>query len=314
MMATGRPAELSVIIVNWNTRELLRRCLDSLAADAGTHALETIVVDNGSRDGSREMLRAEYPGVVLIENAHNAGFARANNQGAERASAPLLLLLNSDAAVLPGALASALMVMRAHPHVGIAGLRLLNDDRTLQPSGKRFPTLASTIVGLLPVPERWRHAYDAWRNRRDDAGAEGLSYVDEVSGAAMVVHRALFRDLGGFDPAFYFFGEDVDLCWRAHERGHAVAYLPSARVIHSWGGARRSTPTVRQGLLSQRAQLLLIRRHRPAWHYAVLRLFVIALTALRAARAAWRALRRPDPSTNAIANLYTREFKRLLQR
>lgn len=277
----GRSPDLSVIVVNWNTRLLSRRCLDSLRAHAEGLALDVIVVDNASSDGSQQMLCDDYPWVALTENDHNVGFARANNVGAARASAPLLLLLNSDAAVLPGTLRAAVAYMDAHPRVVIAGLRLLNDDLTPQPSGRELPSLLSTIVGLLPVPVDWRIAYDRRRNRRDDA-VDGT--VGEVSGAAMVVRRDVFQRLGGFDERYYFFGEDIDLCWRARETGGDVAYIAAARAIHTWGGARGRTPSLRQALLSQRAQYLLLRRHAPVWQAEVLRIFLVALTVARLAR------------------------------
>jgi GT2 family glycosyltransferase len=309
-MTAAHQAGLTVIIVNWNTRDLLRRCLDSLQADAGPLVLQVIVVDNGSRDGSQKLLRSAYPWVTRIENTANVGFARANNQGAALACAPLLLLLNSDAAMVPGGLWTAVHVMHEHPTVGVAGLQLLNDDRTLQPSGKRFPTLLSTIVGLLPVPEQWRGAYDRRRNARDYAR---MASVDEVSAAAMVVRRDLFHALGGFDESFHFFGEDIDLCWRARKAGYAVVYLPSAQVIHWWGGARTRTPSIRQGLLSQRAQYMLLQRHKPAWQVALLHGFLIGFTAARLVRAVAQILRRHAPVPCSIAHLYARELLWLLR-
>ena len=309
-MTAAHKADLTVIIVNWNTRDLLRRCLDSLQADACSLVLQVIVVDNGSRDGSQELLHSAYPWVTLIENSANVGFARANNQGAALACTPLLLLLNSDAAVVPGGSWTAVHFMHEHPTVGIAGLQLLNDDRTLQPSGKRFPTLLSTIVGLLPVPERWRGAYDRRRNARDYARTAS---VDEVSAAVMVVRRDLFHAVGGFDESFHFFGEDIDLCWRTRKAGYEVAYLPSAQAVHSWGGARARTPSIRQGLLSQRAQYMLLQHHKPAWQATLLHGFLIGLTAARLVRAVAQILRRHTPVPCSIAHLYVRELLWLLR-
>jgi GT2 family glycosyltransferase len=309
-MTAAHQAGLTVIIVNWNTRDLLRRCLDSLQADAGPLVLQVIVVDNGSRDGSQKLLRSAYPWVTRIENTANVGFARANNQGAALACAPLLLLLNSDAAMVPGGLWTAVHVMHEHPTVGVAGLQLLNDDRTLQPSGKRFPTLLSTIVGLLPVPEQWRGAYDRRRNARDYAR---IASVDEVSAAAMVVRRDLFHAVGGFDESFHFFGEDIDLCWRIRKAGYEVAYLPSAQAVHSWGGARARTPSIRQGLLSQRAQYLLLQRHKLAWQATLLHGFLIGFTAARLVRAIAQILWCQAPVPCSIAHLYARELLWLLR-
>jgi GT2 family glycosyltransferase len=304
-------ADLAVIVVNWNTRDLLRRCLDSVAENTGSLKVQVIVVDNGSHDGSQEMLRSDYPGITRIENTTNVGFARANNQGAACASAPLLLLLNSDAAILPGTLRTAVAFMQAHPRVGIVGLQLLNDDLSLQPSGGRFPALASTMVSLLPIPRTWRLRYEECRSPRDYSR---VTYIDAVSGAALIVRRHLFEELGGFDEAFHFFCEDIDLCWRAKESGRAVAYLPSAEVVHSWGAARSHTPRIRQGLMSQRAQYLLLQRHKPTWQAMVLRSYLIAFSLARMVRAAAQAIRYRTPATHVNAHLYARELLWLLWR
>ncbi len=303
-------SDISVVIVNWNTRTLLARCLDNLFADADSHhvAVQVIVVDNASRDDSLDMLRTTYPRVTCIDNGTNVGFARANNQAVTLADASLLLLLNSDAAVQPGALRAIIDYMARRPSVGIAGLQLLNDDLSLQPSGKRFPTLLSTVISLFPVPVQWRAAYDRQRNQRDYV--ETIS-VDEVSGAAMVVRRDLWRTLGGFDEHFYFFGEDVDLCWRAKEAGSTVAYLSTARAIHSWGGARAKIPSIRQGLMSQRAQYMLIRTHRPAWQAAALKVFLLLFTAARLTRYLIQRAIRQDITTATKAHLYARELSSL---
>jgi GT2 family glycosyltransferase len=140
-----------------------------------------------------------------------------------------------------------------------------------------------------------------------------VTYIDAVSGAALMVRRQLFEELGGFDERFHFFCEDIDLCWRAKDSGCAVAYLPSAEVVHSWGAARSCTPRIRQGLLSQRAQYLLLQCHKPAWQAMVLRSYLIALTIARLARAAARASRCPTPATHVNAHLYARELLWLLR-
>ncbi len=209
-MLQDQPAvDLTVIIVNWNTRVLLRRALDSLVDHASPPHVEVIVVDNGSRDGSQAMLRPDYPWVQIVENTVNTGFARANNQGARLASSPLLFLLNSDAAVRPGALNAVITFMRTHPDVGIVGCQLLNEDLTLQAPGERFPALFSTIISLSPLPQKWRAQYEQRRSSRDYSRTIS---VDTVYGAAMVVGRNLFETLHGFDERFYFTSEETDLC------------------------------------------------------------------------------------------------------
>ncbi len=305
--------DISVIVVNWNTRDLLRRCLDSVLEDGRREALEVevVVVDNGSRDGSQEMVQSNFPGAILLQNAQNAGFARANNQGAALATAPLLLLLNSDAALQPGALGALLAFMRERPEVAIAGLQLLNDDLTLQPSGRRFPSLAATLIALLPLPMNWRREVEQRHEARDYSQEEE---VDEVSGAAMAIRRDRFQQLEGFDEHFFFFGEDIDLCWRARKAGYAVAYLPRAQAIHTWGSARARTPSIRQGLLSQVAQLMLFERHKPAWQAVALRAALVALTAARLGKALVRLAQEDTATAHTNAHLYARALLRLTGR
>jgi GT2 family glycosyltransferase len=301
--------DLSVIVVNWNTRDLLIRCINSLESHAKDGQVQAIVVDNGSRDGSQEVAESMFPWVTLIANRDNVGFARANNQAGAIATAPLLLFLNSDAALLTGAVDSIVNFMSCCPDVGVVGLSLLNDDLSPQRSGKRFPTVGSTIVGLLPVPMRWRKAFDLRRNARNYATA---AQVDEVSGAAMAIRTDLFRAVGGFDERFYFFGEDIDLCWRAKELGYRVAYLPSAQAIHTWGSARAGRTPIWQGLMSQRAQFMLIGSHKPACQTMALRCTMLGLTVSRCARSVLAMAVRSTTARHSISNQYAHQVLWLL--
>lgn len=148
--------DLSVVIVSYNTRDLLAACLASLAGSEPE--IEIIVVDNASEDGSAAMVRERFPQVRLIQNLHNSGYACASNQGIRASSGRHVLLLNSDTEIRPGALARVLTFADSGPDIGTVGLQLLNPDGTLQPSGRRFPTFASALGELLPLPERWAGA------------------------------------------------------------------------------------------------------------------------------------------------------------
>jgi N-acetylglucosaminyl-diphospho-decaprenol L-rhamnosyltransferase len=227
--------DVSVIVVNWNTRDLLERCLRSIQAEGGK--VQAIVVDNASSDGSRELVRRQFPDVELIANEDNRGFAPANNQGMERANGRYLLLLNSDAALEPGALQSLTSYADQHPEAGILGPKLLNPDGSLQPSGGRLPTPLSTIgelFGLNALGGRPRYG-----TRRD---YDRPAIVDEVSGAAMLIARGVVDRIGGLDERFRWGYEDVDYCLRARRAGWQVHYVPQARVLHDWGGSRRLAP------------------------------------------------------------------------
>lgn len=293
--------DLSVIIVNWNTRALLGDCLRSFESAAGP-VLEIFVVDNGSTDGSLEMVEREHPHVRRIANAENVGFARANNQALALATGRYALLLNSDTRVAPGALACLTRFMDEHPRAGACGPRLVNPDGTLQPSGRSFPSTPAALAALLPVGASVRAALATPLERRDHAREAA---VDEVSGAALCLRRAALGEVGTLDEGFFLFGEDVDLCWRLRKAGWTVHYVPGAEVTHVWGGSRAAqSERVRQ--LNRRAWVRLMRKHRPGLPAATIGAVTMMLTvaeglarALRsrlrgerdAARSAWRDLR-----------------------
>ncbi len=291
---------VSVIVVSWNRRDCLERCLEALRADASGPAgpeeqpadpaagggwREVIVVDNASTDGSPELVRERFPEARLITLRRNTGFAAANTIGAAHSRGRYLLLLNSDAYVRPGAISALCACLDAHPEVAVVGPQLRYPDGRLQPSGRAFPTLWTALRALLPgaPPARERADYAVPAD------------VDEVSAAAMLVRRAALRPGEPlFDPAFRFFGEDVDLCWRLRRRGWRVRYWPAAVVEHEWGASRGRLGHARTALLAQRGYLLLLRRHRPAAEAAALRCLLLPITALKLARWLLDALRARD--------------------
>jgi GT2 family glycosyltransferase len=271
-------ADLGVIIVNWNTRDLLRTCLTSVfASDRLT--LEVWVVDNASTDGSRETLENSFPAVRWIANDENVGFARANNQALARITSRHVLLLNSDTEVQGGALATLVEFMDANAGVGAAGPRLLNPDGSLQPSGREFPSLITAAAALVPLPSAIRRAIAPRLERRD---YDQVAEVDELSGAALCLRRAALDQVGMLDEHFFFLGEDVDLCWRLHEAGWSIRYVPAARIVHVWGASRaRGSERIR--MLTQRAYVRLFRKHRPGVRAQAITALAAASTVARAA-------------------------------
>lgn len=225
---------LSVAIVNWNTRDLLLVCLASLAAESQRLPLEVIVVDNGSSDGSAEAVRAKFPEVKLLTNPSSVGFAAGTNQALKLATAPFWAFLGPDAEVKPNALLFLVQELQANPAVMAVGPKLLNSDGSLQPSGRRFPTLARAFLeGLLPDPVK---RTNWWRQQvfgRRDFGQPAK--VDEVSGACLVARREAFERLGQLDEQFYIYYEEVDWFLRLAKAGGQVRYLPRAEVYHRWG-------------------------------------------------------------------------------
>jgi N-acetylglucosaminyl-diphospho-decaprenol L-rhamnosyltransferase len=244
-----KSTDLSVIVVNWNTCRLLEACLRSVDAARQDLAVEVLVVDNGSSDGSVELVRKGFPSDELIANAGNRGYAAANNQGVERARGRYLLLLNSDTEVDTAALRTLVAYADDHPEAGVIGPKLLNPDGSLQPSGGRFPTPVSTVASLLGLHRlTGRPRYGTERNYSVPAE------VDEVSGAAMLIRREVVAQVGGLDEGFAWGYEDVDYCLRVRRAGWRVQYVPDARVMHHWGGTQRlaPAPTVLKAIAGRR--------------------------------------------------------------
>jgi N-acetylglucosaminyl-diphospho-decaprenol L-rhamnosyltransferase len=234
--------DLSLILVNYKSREPLLACLRALRDDAGAAGIrtETVVVDNDSRDGTGEALAADFPDARFIANRENVGYARAVNQGLAATGAPFALVLNPDCTVRPGALRALLDHAAAHPRSGLVGPRILNPDGSLEYSARAFPdhltflfNRYSLLTRLFPAnPFSRRYLLTDW----DHAS---VREVDWVSGACLMVRRAAIEQVGPMDEAFFMFNEDVDWCRRMRTAGWAVSYVPDATVVHHIGASRR---------------------------------------------------------------------------
>ena len=278
-------ADLSIIIVNWNVRDLLRRCLASVQASPGVRlgagagsaptasgvyavpSVEVVVVDNASGDGSAEMVRAEFPWARVIANTENRGFTAANNQGIAACSGRYLLLLNPDTELLRDALKVMLDFLETHPSVGLVGPQLWYGDAQppdgvaaenlagsggVQSSRRRFPTLATAFVestvlqGIFQKSRLLRDYYVL--DRPDDLTQE----VDWLVGAAMMVRRSVVEQIGGLDEGFFMYSEELDWCRRIKAAptpgggNWQVMYLPAARVVHHEGRSSAQAPALRQ--------------------------------------------------------------------
>jgi GT2 family glycosyltransferase len=231
--------DLSVIIANLNRGDLLEPCLASVCGPAGPIRLEVIVVDNGSTDGSAELVRQRFPGVRLIRNPSNAGFARANNQGLGASTARHVMLLNNDTVALPHALQRLVAFMDRHPDVGACGPTLRYPDGRLQRSSLGFPTPWGFASNLLFLDRLFP------RSRLFASQATGLDHhsrgpVDHPIGAALVVRREAFEQVGGLDERFRVHFNDVDWCYRIHKAGWKLRFVPDAEVIHHGGQTVRA--------------------------------------------------------------------------
>lgn len=249
---------LSVCIVNWNTRELLRACLGSLYRYPPDVPFEVIVVDNASGDGSAAMVRAEFPQVVLIANAANVGYARGNNQALARAQGEYLLLLNPDTEVFSDTLNRAIAFLKAHPEAGAVGAKQLFPDGRVQASVRGFPTPANLlweVLGLARLFPRWLGGY-----RMRGFTYDRVAVVDQPMATFLMVRRAVVEQVGLMDEAFPLFFNDVDWCYRIVQAGWRIYFVPEVQILHH-GGA--STRQVRLSAIreSHRALEVFYRKH-----------------------------------------------------
>ncbi|MBI3250113.1 MAG: glycosyltransferase family 2 protein [Deltaproteobacteria bacterium] len=258
--------DLSIVIVSWNSGHDVIACLDSLQAAAQSERIEIVLVDNASEDGSIDTVRRFFPQVKLIETGANLGFARAANLGWRQAQGEHVLFLNPDTHVFAGALERGLAYFRAHPSVGVLGLKLLNHDGSLQVSCRNFlslPLLLSDNLLRLPfVPRRLasRFIYRLWDHGETRA-------VDWVCGACMFLRRSLLEDIGGLNEAYFMYGEDMDLCYRVRQQGYTVVYYPEAAIMHYGNRSGEKRWAEKREAEIVRAELTFLRKHhgRLSW-------------------------------------------------
>jgi GT2 family glycosyltransferase len=229
--------ELTAVIVNWNTRGLLTQCLDSLAAIREATALEVTVVDNASTDDSTDVCRSRYPWVRVLANGTNVGYGAASNQGIEACGSEFVLLLNSDTVVSESAIPLMLETMRRNEGVGLVGCRLLNVHGTVQWSCMRFPNLALLTVQELLL---YRLVGGCPRMFVEPPLLTAVTTCDWVYGAAMLIRRDAYRQVGGFDTGIWMYGEEMELCYRLAEAGWKVVFDPRAEVVHLGEGSWKS--------------------------------------------------------------------------
>jgi N-acetylglucosaminyl-diphospho-decaprenol L-rhamnosyltransferase len=232
----GFPAamvDVSIVIVNWNVRDLLRRCLYSIT-QYPVSSIEVIVVDNASTDGSVDMVRAEFPAVRLVVNSENRGFPGAINQGISLARGRYVLLLNPDTELVGNALGTMVAFADEHLDVGVVGPQLLNSDGSVQSSRRRFPILVTAFfesTWLQPyAPRRLLERYYVG-DQLDDR----VQDVDWLMGAALMARREAIEQVGPMDERFFMYSEELDWCRRFREAGWRVVYVPTAQILHHEG-------------------------------------------------------------------------------
>ena len=261
--------DLGIVIVNYNTRDLLRTCLRTVYASEGDFAYEVCVVDNASPDGSAEMVAAEFPQAQLIANAENVGYPSANNQGLEyfgfsKSRAPrFALLLNADTELPPDALAGMLSFMKEHPQTGVAGPKLVLPDGSLDLACRRsFPTPEVSFYRLVGLSRLFPRSHRFGRYNMTYLGIDQVAEVDSVVGAFMLVRAEAIAQAGLMDEQFFMYGEDLDWAFRIKAAGWKVYYNPAVTVLHVKRAASRHSS--RAHIEFYRAMDIFYRKHYAA--------------------------------------------------
>lgn len=272
----GPDVELSILIVNWNSRDLLHKCLVSIRTACADLRPQVVVVDGGSFDGCGEMLAAEFPEVDFVQSQENIGFGRSNNLGFARVRGRALLLLNPDAEITCGAVQRLLTALRDLPHAGIVAPRLLNSDRTLQSSVHALPrpvrqALDSELLRRMLSPFSW------WAPPTEFSPGETVR-VGAVAGACMLLSTKMFRDVGGFSPEYFMYAEDMDLCLKVRRAGKHVYYVPGAEVLHH-SGVSASAQSSKFSAVMTRAALHTYMRLNHGWFAALVYRVVTGVSA-----------------------------------
>jgi GT2 family glycosyltransferase len=263
--------DASIVIVSFNTRDILRECLQSVVDPCGGFNIEILVVDNASADGSPEMVEREFPHVRVLRSEVNLGFGAANNLAIREARGRYIVLLNSDAFFEPRALELAIRHMDAHPRCGLAGGRLIGRDGSWQPSSRRFHSILGDLIVLTGLAYRFPKSRLFGAFDRTWADQTQPAQVDWVPGAFSIIRPSALALTGLFDPSFFLYYEEVDLCRRIRRAGFEIWYWPDIVIVHIGGESSRQLKTLEFSARSaqvvlwrMRSTLLYARKHHGA--------------------------------------------------
>jgi len=279
--------DLSIVIVNWNVVELLRRCLGSIVGELRTEpgfdlvlpgtlwSYEIWVVDNASTDGSAEMVREEFPYVRLIANSENLGFTVANNQAIVKSMGKFILLLNCDTEVVEDALATMVAYMEEHSDVGVLGPQLRYPDGEIQSSRRRFPTMATAYLESTILQQWFPDNNILRRYYIADVADDATQEVDWVVGACLMTRRQVVDQVGLLDEGFFMYSEELDWCYRIKQAGWKVVYLSAAVVLHYEGRSSAQIVPARH-IYFQSSKVRFFRKHHGVVSGELLRCFLLA--------------------------------------
>jgi GT2 family glycosyltransferase len=263
--------KLSIIIVSWNVKDILSDCLDSIFRSAAAFQYEIIVVDNAGTDGTADHIKKNFPAIRVIENSENRGFAAACNQGTSLAAGQYLFFLNPDTVLLDDTLNKLVDFMESNPDIALCGPRILNQDNTLQASVRNFPSWRGafyryTIFKYLGL---FKSHFEKWHNRGFDYDKQ--ADIEQLIGAAILIRKDVYEQIGGFDERYFVYYEEVDLCRHLKDIGLRAVYYPGAQLIHLGDrSAGQIPPKIR--FMRLRSLLLYFRKNTPLFFYIPLSL------------------------------------------
>ncbi|MBU1167893.1 glycosyltransferase family 2 protein [Patescibacteria group bacterium] len=260
--------DLSVLIVNWNTKDILKKCLQSIYQYTEGLEFEVIVFDNGSEDGSQDMIEKEFAQVKLIKNSSNDGFVIGNLEAYKQSSGDFILMLNSDAELSENSFKKMLDFMKKDKQIGIVGPRLLNTNGSLQPSCRRFPDLSSQLLILLKVHNLAPKWGAIGRYYMADFDYSKTTEVDQVMGAALLTRRRIIKKIGFLDSYFWAWFEEVDFCKRVKDNGYKNFYYSGTEIYHHKGQSFKNL--AKRQRVFNRSMIYYFKKHKPAWQHLVI--------------------------------------------
>ncbi|PIR66451.1 MAG: glycosyltransferase family 2 protein [Parcubacteria group bacterium CG10_big_fil_rev_8_21_14_0_10_36_14] len=269
--------DLSIIIVNWNTRQLLEGCLDSIYKNTHNINFDIFVVDNASHDNSAEMVEEKFSQVHLIKNNKNVGFATANNQAIRQATGKYILILNPDTLILSNTIEHALEIIKNYPEIGILGPKTLDKNKNIQKTVRRDPNILSQLF----FPSQMKKLFPNWGPIKkyyfNDFDYDKESLVPQLQGSCLLINRELFQKIGFFDEKFFIWFEEVDLCLRTRKAEYKILYSPDIEIIHYGGESFMQINTIKKQALYSRSMLYYFYKNKPKWQWFILLLFKLPI-------------------------------------
>lgn len=274
--------DVSIIIVNWNTRDLLRDCLKSVYEQTKGISFEVIVIDNASSDGSVEMVKSEFYQVVLIENKQNRGFAAGVNQGIAVAKGRYALVLNSDTIVCDNAIEETMRYADKHPEAAMVGCQVLDNSNTIQMTCFRFPSVLNLFLHTFALNKIFKKNHFFGREWMLWWPRDSEREVEVVSGSFMLVRRNAIDDVGLMDEGYFLYYEETDWCYRFTKAGWKILFWPGAKIIHCHGGRNSSKQeALKMAVQMQKSCLIFFKKHRDIVSYITVRLLLMISLACR---------------------------------